>query len=164
LRRQAAARGLDEQLWLTDGHRGQEVSDRTNDRKEIAPMSKGHIALLASIALLVSIGFAVGSGVAATAKKRTPPTKITVKAKEFHFTLSRRSIAKPGAVKFIVKNVGKEAHNFVMLSGINKTTPLIQPHHSATLEVTFKKKGAYTYECSVGEHAEEGMIGKFVVK
>jgi plastocyanin len=63
-----------------------------------------------------------------------------------------------------VTNVGKEAHNFVILSGINKGTPLIQPKKSATLTVTFKKKGTYTYECTVGEHAEEGMLGTFTVK
>ena len=61
-------------------------------------------------------------------------------------------------------NVGKEAHNFVILSGINKATPLIQPKKSASLTVTFKKKSKYTYECTVGEHAAEGMQGAFVVK
>jgi plastocyanin len=35
---------------------------------------------------------------------------------------------------------------------------------TATLTVTFKKKGTYTYECTVGEHAEEGMLGTFIVK
>jgi plastocyanin len=89
---------------------------------------------------------------------------ITVKASEFKYVLSAKTVAKPGKVTFKVTNVGKEAHNFVILSGINKATPLIQPRKSATLTVTFKKKGKYTYECTVGEHAEEGMLGTFLVK
>jgi plastocyanin len=101
------------------------------------------------------------------AASKTPkvlPTTVKVKATEFHFALSVKSIAKPGAVVFKVTNGGKEPHNFVILSGINKTTPLILPGKTATLKITFKKKGAYTYECTVGEHAEEGMLGKFTVK
>jgi plastocyanin len=123
--------------------------------------------VLASILALAVIGVAAGSAYAATAHKTAkaaPATVITVKAREFHFTLSKTSIPKPGTVIFKVSNVGKEAHNFAILSGINKVTPLIQPKKSATLKITFKKKGTYTYECTVGEHAEEGMLGTFVVK
>jgi plastocyanin len=123
---------------------------------------------IVSASLLTAV---VGAGVVAATSFATAgaatvvkPTVVQVKASEFKFVLSTKTIAKPGPVTFVVKNVGKEAHNFVLLSGINKTTPLIQPGKTATLKVTFKKAGSYTYECSVGEHAEEGMLGKLVVK
>jgi plastocyanin len=118
-------------------------------------------------AVVAVVGVAAGSSIASGAtlkKKPVKPTVIKVKASEFKFVLSKKTIAKPGKVTFKVTNVGKEPHNFVILSGINKATPLIQPHKSATLTVTFKKKGKYTYECTVGEHAEEGMLGTFTVK
>lgn len=127
-------------------------------------MSRIRIAIVTMAAVIAVIGVAVGSSSAASKSARLTTTTINVKATEFHFALSLRSIAKPGIVVFKVKNAGKEPHNFVVLSGINKTTPLILPGHTANLKITFKKKGAFTYECTVGEHAEEGMLGKFTVK
>ncbi len=128
-------------------------------------MSRIRIAIVTMVAVIAAIGVAVGSSSAASkSAKVVTPTTINVKATEFHFALSAKSIVKPGVVIFKVKNAGKEPHNFVVLSGINKTTALILPGKTASLKVTFKKKGGYTYECTVGEHAEEGMLGKFTVK
>jgi plastocyanin len=131
-------------------------------------LSRIRIAL-AALALVAVVGVVfVASAFAASkpaaVKKASVTTTITVKAKEFHFTLSKTSIPKPGTVVFKVTNVGKEPHNFVILSGLNKQSPLILPGKTKTLTVTFKKKGKYTYECTVGEHAEEGMLGTFTVK
>ena len=116
------------------------------------------VILAALVAVLAVTPMAVARMHAAAA------TTVTVKASEFKFVLSKKTLTKPGKVTFKVTNTGKEAHNFVILSGINKATPLIQPKKSATLTVTFKKKGKFTYECTVGEHAEEGMLGSFIVK
>lgn len=122
------------------------------------------VALVAIVGVVVDSGPAAASAKTATAKRAVKPTTILVKAREFHFTLSKTFIAKPGTVIFKVTNVGKEPHNFVFLSGINKGTQLILPKKTATLRLVFKKKGVYTYECTVGEHAEEGMLGTFKVK
>jgi plastocyanin len=129
-------------------------------------LSRIRIALASLAAVAAVVGVVAGSSFAAAAKTSAvvKPTVVQVKASEFHYALSVKTIAKPGTVSFVVKNIGKIAHNFVVLSGINKTTPLIAPNHSATLKVTFKKKGSYIYECTVGEHATEGMFGKFIVK
>jgi plastocyanin len=123
------------------------------------------IALASLVALaLVGTGsaFAVTNSTAAKAKPKT--TIVKVKASEFEFVLSQKSIAKPGKVIFKVTNTGKITHNFVILSGINKATKVLQPKQSTTMTVTFKKKAKYTYECTIGEHAEHGMIGTFLVK
>jgi plastocyanin len=129
-------------------------------------VSRIRIALAGLVAIVAVVGVFAGSSLAASSAKKKPAkaTTITVKASEFKFVLSKKTIKKPGKVVFKITNVGKEAHNFVILSGINKATKLLQPHKKATLTVTFKKKGKYTYECTVGEHAEEGMIGRFTVK
>ena len=127
-------------------------------------MSRIRIALAGLAAVVAVVGVTAGASLAAGSKtKAVKPTTITVKASEFKYVLSAKR-AKVGKVTFKVTNVGKEAHNFVILSGINKGTPLIQPKKTVSLTVTFKKKGAYTYECTVGEHAEEGMLGTFTVK
>jgi plastocyanin len=109
-------------------------------------------------------GVGVATSRAAAGHAAVTPTTINVSAYEFHYKLSKTFITKPGTVIFKIKNTGQVAHNFVILSGINKTTPLIQKGKTATLKVVFKKKGKYTYECTVGEHATEGMLGHFIVK
>jgi plastocyanin len=126
-------------------------------------LSRIRIALVGA-ALVALVGVFVGSGLAAAKKPAAATPIIKVSGKEFHFTLSAKSVAKPGKVIFKFTNAGTEGHNFVILSGINKGTPVIQPKKTVTLTVTFKKKGTYTYECTVGEHAEEGMLGTFTVK
>jgi uncharacterized cupredoxin-like copper-binding protein len=92
---------------------------------------------------------------------RAVATTIQVSGGEFFFKLSAKSIAKPGTVTFVFKNVGHVRHDF-HISG--KTTPLIQPGKSAKLVVTFKKKGKFSYLCTVPGHAAAGMKGVFTVR
>ena len=86
---------------------------------------------------------------------------LQVKGVEFAFTLSAQSVAKPGKVTFDFKNAGHVAHDF-RING--KQTPLTQPGGTANLTVTFKKKGTYSYLCTVPGHAEAGMKGVFTVR
>jgi plastocyanin len=129
-------------------------------------LSRIRIALVGLAVVVVGVFVTAGIAAAkpATAKKATVGTVVSVSAKEFSFKLSTKSVSKPGAVVFKVKNNGKEPHNFVFLSGINKGTALILPGKTKSITIVFKKKGSYTYECTVGEHAEEGMLGTFLVK
>jgi uncharacterized cupredoxin-like copper-binding protein len=101
------------------------------------------------------------------ASARTEPqahasaTTIQVSGKEFSFHLSAKSVARPGKVTFNFKNVGHMLHDF-KING--HKTPLTQPGKSAKLAVTFKKKGAYHYLCTVPGHAAAGMRGVFTVR
>jgi plastocyanin len=81
--------------------------------------------------------------------------------REFFFRLSTKSAAKPGKVTFVFKNIGHVQHDF-RIAG--KQTPLLQPGKTAKLVVTFKKKGKYSYLCTVPGHAEAGMKGTFTVR
>ena len=92
---------------------------------------------------------------------RTNATTIQVRGGEFFFKLSTRTIARPGKVTFVFKNVGHVVHDFRIAS---KTTPLIQPGTTTRLVVTFKKKGRYPYSCTVLGHAAAGMRGVFTVR
>ncbi len=91
----------------------------------------------------------------------TKGTSVQVQGGEFFFKLSTTSTAEPGTVTFVFKNVGQVLHDFKIAG---KQTPLIQPGKTATLVVTFKAKGTYTYECTVPGHAEAGMKGDFTVR
>jgi uncharacterized cupredoxin-like copper-binding protein len=88
-------------------------------------------------------------------------TTIHVSAGEFYFKLTAKSIARPGKVTFVVKNTGHVMHDFKIDA---KKTPLIQPGKTATLVVTFKKKGSYPYLCTVPGHSAAGMKGAFIVR
>jgi uncharacterized cupredoxin-like copper-binding protein len=114
-------------------------------------------ALLAAVALgtLVLVPAATAHTQAAKA------TTVQVKAGEFFFKLSTKSIPKPGKVTFVVKNTGTVRHDF-KING--KKTPLIAPGKTAHLVVTFAKKGKFPYLCTVPGHAAAGMKGTFTVR
>ena len=84
-----------------------------------------------------------------------------VNGREFRFTLSSKSAAKPGTVTFNFTNTGTVAHDF-KIDG--KTTPLVQPGHTAKLVVRFNKAGKFSYLCTVPGHAAAGMRGIFTVR
>jgi uncharacterized cupredoxin-like copper-binding protein len=88
-------------------------------------------------------------------------TTIQIRGGEFFFKLSTKSIKKPGKVTFVFKNVGHVQHDFKIN---RKVTPLLRPGKTARLVVTFKKKGKYSYLCTVPGHAAAGMKGVFTVR
>jgi uncharacterized cupredoxin-like copper-binding protein len=115
---------------------------------------------ISSLAALIAVAIA-SLALVQLAFARTAATTIQVKGGEFFFKLSSKSIPKPGAVTFVFKNVGHVSHDF-SISG--KTTPRIGPGKTAKLVVTFKKKGNFSYRCTVPGHAAGGMKGVFTVR
>jgi uncharacterized cupredoxin-like copper-binding protein len=84
---------------------------------------------------------------------------VNVAASEFKFVLSKKT-ARRGVVVFKVKNVGKIKHDFEIKG---RKTKLLSPGQSATLRVTFLRKGSYPYKCTVPGHAAAGMKGVFKI-
>jgi uncharacterized cupredoxin-like copper-binding protein len=97
----------------------------------------------------------------AAAKAHAAASAIPVSGKEFSFKLGTRSVGRPGKVTFSFKNTGHVQHDF-KIDG--KQTPRISPGKTARLTVTFKKKGTYSYQCTVPGHAAAGMKGVFTVR
>ena len=120
----------------------------------------GSIYALAAVAI-ASLAVVPLASARTGRQARAATTTIQVSGGEFFFKLSAKSIAKPGTVTFVFKNVGHVQHDF-HISG--KTTPLIQPGKSAKLAVTFKKAGKFSYLCTVPGHAAAGMKGVFTVR
>jgi uncharacterized cupredoxin-like copper-binding protein len=85
--------------------------------------------------------------------------RVKVAASEFKFVLSKKS-ARRGVVVFKVTNVGKISHDFEIKG---RKTRLLSHGQSATLRVTFLRKGHYAYKCTVPGHAAAGMKGVFTV-
>ena len=86
-------------------------------------------------------------------------TKIKVTAKDFKFILSKKT-AKRGIVTFKVTNMGSVQHDFSIKG---RTTRKVSHGQSATLRVTFLRKGKYPYKCTVDSHASFGMKGVFTI-
>ena len=86
-------------------------------------------------------------------------TKIKVTAKDIKFKLSAKT-AKRGVVIFKVTNTGALVHD-LHIKG--RTTRKLSHGESATLRVTFLRKGHYPYKCTVDGHAAAGMKGIFTI-
>ena len=94
-----------------------------------------------------------------TAHRAALVTTIKVTAKNFKFILSAKT-AKRGIVVFKVTNTGSVQHNFSIKG---RTTRKLSHGQSATLRVTFLRKGHWTYKCTVDSHAALGMKGVFTI-
>lgn len=117
-------------------------------------MKRMLIVAAGAVAIAVSAAPALGS-----AQQTALFARVNVKASEFKFVLSKTT-AKRGVVVFKVTNGGKISHDF-KISG--RKTRLISPGKSATLRVTFLRKGHYSYKCTVPGHAASGMKGVFTI-
>lgn len=99
------------------------------------------------------------SGVAAPAPTRT--VTVRVDARDFAFSLSRKTVSAGTTVKFVVRNRGATTHDFVVAR--KKRTRLLRPRQSQTITVAFPRKGTYVFLCSVSGHSRLGMKGVFGV-
>ena len=126
-------------------------------------MRKLTINSLSALAAVAIASLALVSVASARSDRQASSTATTIQVKggEFFFRLSKKSIAKPGKVTFVFKNIGHVKHDF-KISG--KKTPQISPGKTARLVVTFKRKGKFTYLCTVPGHAAAGMKGSFTVR
>jgi uncharacterized cupredoxin-like copper-binding protein len=115
------------------------------------------LGALATAGLIAGV-YAPGGGASPGASNAT--VRINVKASEFKFVLSRRSVPVGSTVIFTVTNVGKISHDF-KING--KKTPTLNPGKKTTLKVVFKKKGKISYLCTLPGHASAGMKGVFAV-
>jgi len=96
---------------------------------------------------------------AQSANKATLLERVTVKASEFKFVLSKKT-ARRGVVVFKITNVGTIKHDFDIKG---RKTRLLSHGQSTTLRVTFLRKGHYPYKCTVPGHAAAGMKGVFTI-
>jgi len=115
------------------------------------------ITLLAGVgAVSAAAVFLAVSPFAAARSSTAQATTVKVTAKEYKFTLSRKS-APHGKVTFKVTNKGVLKHDFKIAG---KKTISLKHGKTATLTVTLKK-GKHPYLCTIDSHAKFGMKGVF---
>ena len=103
------------------------------------------LVALASLAL-------AGAGIARP--DASSATTVRVKAKDFLFVLSRKTVPH-GKVTFVITNPSPAVHDFAIAG---KKSKMVKPGKATTLTVTLKK-GSYPYKCTVDSHAKLGMKG-----
>jgi plastocyanin len=115
---------------------------------------KARIGVGAAVVAAAVVGAAL-AGIVAHAGTRA--TRVTVTEREYHLTLSKRTLA-PGAVTFVIVNRGKLRHSLsVQGPGVKKRLRgTIAPgkHRMLSLKLT---SGTYTIWCPVAGHAAKGM-------
>jgi uncharacterized cupredoxin-like copper-binding protein len=122
------------------------------------------LAVLALASTAAAVLAVAGFGSPSRSSRAASTVKIKVTMTEFRFTFGRPFTVKAGTtVIFTVVNKGQVVHD-LDFTGLHRKTPYVAPGKSATLKITFKKKGRYAYICSLPRHAEQGMAGSFVVK
>jgi hypothetical protein len=87
-------------------------------------------------------------------------TTIRVSTHNSRYVLSSRA-APRGVVIFKVHNPASQPHDFSIKG---RTTPLLTTGQSATLRVTFLRKGRYPYEDTFDHHAQFGCKGVLRIK
>jgi plastocyanin len=122
-------------------------------------MVRYRIGLLALVAVLVPLAWALPAVAQLGTARATTVTVTAGKPSEFRFTLSKKTVPH-GTVTFKVTNKAALPHDF-KING--KKTKLLSPGQSATLKVTFTKKGSFPYLCTVTGHAAAGMKGTLKV-
>jgi plastocyanin len=115
-------------------------------------------AALAAAAVLVAVA-------AAPSQAAVAPSRVQVSAKEFWFSLSRKSVVEGPAIVELV-NFGEDPHDMRLrrLGGTRTyRTPLVQPGAYFDLSVKLAP-GRYTLWCAVANHEALGMKAVLTVR
>ena len=113
---------------------------------------------------------------------RKPSRTITVAMSEMEFTPSRIDVKRGEQIRFVIRNAGKEDHEFLLATTEDnlkhadamKKNPHMEhdepngvrlaPNQSAELLWKFTRAGLFEYSCLIPDHRDYGMIGRITVK
>ncbi len=79
------------------------------------------------------------------------------------FTVKEMKVKEGDRVKINFTNQGTFPHDFT-LADFDVKTKQLQQNESETVEFVANKKGTFEYFCGVGNHREQGMVGKLMVE
>ena len=113
---------------------------------------------------------------------KKPSRTIEVEMSEMEYTPSRIEVKRGEQIRFLIRNVGKEDHEFLLATTEEnlkhaeamKKHPHMEhdepngvrlaPSKSAEILWRFTKSGTFEYSCLIPDHRDYGMIGRVVVK
>jgi plastocyanin len=89
--------------------------------------------------------------------------KITIEGNEFAFTPSTITLKKGQLAEITFKNTGKFPHD-LSTPGLGVKSKTIAPGEQDVITFTPDKTGSFPFDCTIGNHAEQGMIGTLTVE
>jgi uncharacterized cupredoxin-like copper-binding protein len=113
---------------------------------------------------------------------KKPSRTVEVDLSEMAFTPSRIEVKRGEQIRFVVRNVGTEDHEFLLATSeenlkhgeLMKKYPHMEhddpngvrlaPKKSAEILWKFTKAGSFEYSCLIPDHRDYGMIGHVTVK
>ncbi|MFT4311287.1 MAG: plastocyanin/azurin family copper-binding protein [Candidatus Woesearchaeota archaeon] len=87
---------------------------------------------------------------------------IVVEGRMYYFEPSEISVLSGETIEFVFENI--EGTHDMVIPELGVGTSVISAGESESFVVTFDEEGVFDFECSVGSHAEQGMIGQIVVE
>lgn len=111
-----------------------------------------------------------------------PSRTVEVEMKEMEFTPFRIEVKRGEQIRFVIRNVGTEDHEFLLATTaenlkhaeVMKKHPHMEhddpngvrlaPKKSAEIVWKFTKTGTFEYACLIPDHREYGMTGRIIVK
>lgn len=111
-----------------------------------------------------------------------PSRTIEVLLNEMDFTPARIEVSRGEQIRFVIRNVGTEDHEFLLATtaenlkhaALMKQHPHMQhddpngvrlaPNKSAEIIWKFTRAGTFEYSCLIPNHREQGMTGHVTVK
>ena len=145
----------------------------------------GHGVLLAAMTYAVAAaahdkhsGYSAGQ----PGDSKKPAREIVVLMNEMDYTPATIEVKRGEQIRFIVRNVGTEAHEFLLATtaenlkhgeAMKKNPDMehdepngqrLDPKKSGEILWKLSKAGTFEYSCLIPTHREFGMVGKVVVK
>lgn len=140
---------------------------KTSEENIVSTESKKMSKLIPVIAIVVIIG-----GLYYANNNKPEPTETTKSASSasdtiiieggmFYFEPNEIRVKKGETVKITFNNKGG-LHDFV-LEKFNVRTKVIKAGEAEVIEFTPNELGEFEFYCSVGNHRQQGMVGKLIV-
>jgi uncharacterized cupredoxin-like copper-binding protein len=113
---------------------------------------------------------------------KKPSRTVEVEMSEMAYTPSRIEVKRGEQIRFVIRNVGKEDHEFLLATKEEnlkhavamKKNPHMEhddpngvrlaPKKSAEIIWKFTRAGTFEYSCLIPDHRDYGMIGQVTVK
>lgn len=95
-------------------------------------------------------------------KNQSEVKTFTVSGKSFSFDLKEIRVKKGDKVKIVFKNT-LGFHDW-SVDEFNAQTKQIQEGQTDEVQFVASKSGTFEYYCSVGQHRQNGMVGKLIVE
>jgi hypothetical protein len=87
------------------------------------------------------------------------PTAIGIGEREFAIAVYRPRVHR-GALKFTIRNLGEDVHDFVIRrrgKRIGGLKAAVKPGQTAALRLTLRRIGSYQLVCTIADHEARGM-------